>query len=203
LGINTRGALLIGGINSTLTIFYCIIFLLILDRVGRIRPLMVSAAFLAATLFINAVMSSFMDPENHNQLRAFVAMNFLFSLFFIPTGVISWVYPAEIFPVEVRALGNASSTFTNWIINLVVAQFTPHALSKIGMRYLFVFVATNLVALTCYAVFYPETTNISLEAMHKLFGDKVLLEDESGNGERVSDDDGREKERTVHRTEKV
>lgn len=66
-------------------------------------------------------------------------------------------YPAEIFPVEVRALGNAITTFTNWTINLIFAQFSPQALTSIGFRYFYVFFVFNLIALLCYIFFYPET----------------------------------------------
>lgn len=66
-------------------------------------------------------------------------------------------YPAEIFPVEVRALGNAITTFTNWTVNLIFAQFSPQALTAIGFRYFYVFFVFNVIAMLCYIFFYPET----------------------------------------------
>jgi hypothetical protein len=102
-----------------------------IDKIGRIKPLIVSADMLGATLLVNAVQAQYLNPNNGNQLRSMVAMNFGFSLFYTPLGIISWVtspsiaaqhdhhntllqvYPTEIFPVEVRALVNAITTFTN------------------------------------------------------------------------------------------
>jgi len=174
LGIDTQTSLMIIGISGALSIVYCSIGLYTLDRVGRVKPLLVSAAGLAAALLVNAVQAQFINPSNANQLRSMVAMNFVFSLFYTPLGIISWVYPAEIFPVEVRAMGNAITTFTNWVLNLIFAQFTPQALSSIGFRYFYVFFVFNVIAFLSYWFFYPETKGRTLEQMDELFGDQLV-----------------------------
>jgi hypothetical protein len=101
LGIDTGDALKIIGIGGSLSILWTTLGLLSLDRVGRIKPLVVSAAGMAAVLLVNSVMAKFFvvaeNPSpNNNALRAMVAMNFAFSLFFTYVGIISWVYPAEV-----------------------------------------------------------------------------------------------------------
>lgn len=171
------------GISGALSIVYCTIGLWMLDKVGRVRPLLVSAVGLGAALLVNAVQAQYLDPDNTNQLRSMVAMNFIFSLFYTPLGIISWVYPAEIFPVEVRALGNAITTFTNWLVNLIFAQFSPIALTKIGFKYFYVFFVFNVIAFLCFWFFYPETKGRTLEQMDVLFGDQLVphaLEDPQG-----------------------
>ncbi|KAF7546530.1 hypothetical protein G7Z17_g8375 [Cylindrodendrum hubeiense] len=183
LGIDTQTSLMIIGISGALSIVYCTIGLWMLDRVGRVKPLMVSALGLGAALLVNAVQAQYIDHNNTNQLRSMVAMNFVFSLFYTPLGIISWVYPAEIFPVEVRALGNAITTFTNWVVNLVFAQFSPAALTKLGFRYFYVFFVFNLIAFVCYWFFFPETKGRTLEQMDVLFGDQLVphaLDDPNG-----------------------
>lgn len=183
LGIDTQTSLMIIGISGVLSIVYCTIGLWMLDRVGRVKPLLASAAGLGAALLVNAVQAQHLNPDNANQLRSMVAMNFVFSLFYTPLGIISWVYPAEIFPVEVRALGNAISTFTNWSFNLIFAQISPNALSKLGFRYFYVFFAMNLAAFVCYWFFFPETKGKTLEQMDELFGDQLVphaLDDPEG-----------------------
>jgi hypothetical protein len=118
-----------------------------------------------------------------NALRAMVAMNFVFSFFFTFTGIISWVYPAEIFPIEIRAKGNSISALTNWCLNLLFAQCAPIALANLGFRFFYFFFAFNLVAATCYVLFYPETKGKTLEQMDELFGDQLVphaLEDPAG-----------------------
>lgn len=81
------------GISGALSIVYCSIGLYLVDRVGRVKPLFVSAIFLGAALLVNAVQAQYMDQSNANQLRSMVAMNFVFSLFYTPVGIISWVCP--------------------------------------------------------------------------------------------------------------
>lgn len=179
LGIGTGTALKIIGISGSLSIVYCVIGLYLLDRIGRIKPLIFSAGGMAAALLVNSVLSKYYvlnDNPNPNAdaLRAMVAMNFAFSLFFTMTGIISWVYPAEIFPAEIRARGNSLSTFTNWSLNLVFAQCAPIALAKLGFKFFYLFFAFNLVAVVCYIFLFPETKGKTLEQMDQLFGDQLV-----------------------------
>lgn len=174
LGISSRESLMIVGISGALSIVWCTIGLAIVDKVGRVKPLMVSALGLAAALLVNAVQGQYFQPSNGAQLRSMVAMNFLFSLFYTPLGIISWIYPAEIFPVEVRAQGNAITTFTNWTVNLIFAQFSPQALTSIEFKYFYVFFCFNIIAFVCYWFFYPETKGKTLEQMDELFGDQLV-----------------------------
>ncbi|KAG7291177.1 hypothetical protein NEMBOFW57_001189 [Staphylotrichum longicolle] len=183
LGISTHTSLMIIGISGALSIVYCTIGLWMLEKVGRVKPLIVSAAGLAAALLVNAVQAQYFNADNANQMRSMVAMNFVFSLFYTPLGIISWVYPAEIFPVEVRALGNAITTFTNWAVNLIFAQFSPNALSAIEFKYFYVFFVFNILAMVSYIFFFPETKGRTLEQMDELFGDQLVphaLKDPAG-----------------------
>lgn len=101
LGIDTGTSLKIIGISGSLSIVYCVIGLWLLDRIGRIKPLVVSAGGMASALLVNSVLSKFYvladnpSPDS-NALRAMVAMNFVFSFFYTMIGIISWVYPAEV-----------------------------------------------------------------------------------------------------------
>ncbi|GKT44506.1 high-affinity glucose transporter [Colletotrichum spaethianum] len=191
LGIGTQTSLMIIGISGALSIVYCTIGLWLLDRIGRVKPLIVSAAGMGAALLVNAVQAQYLNEYNANQLRSMVAMNFVFSMFYTPLGIISWVYPAEIFPVEVRALGNAITTFTNWTVNLIFAQISPEALTAIGFRYFYVFFVLNLIGMLCYIFFYPETKGRTLEQMDELFGDQLVphaMQDSVGAAAAVSKD---------------
>jgi hypothetical protein len=104
-----------------------------------------------------------------------VAMNFVFSFFYTFVGIISWVYPAEIFPVDIRNQGNSITTFTNWTVNLVFAQFSPTALTNIGFRYFYVFFAFNMVSFISYILFFTETKGKTLEQTDELFGDVHMV----------------------------
>ena len=208
LSIDTRTSLMIIGISGSLSIVYCALGLYFLERVGRVKPLVFSALGMAFTLLVNAVLSQYYitGPKSANPdpnaLRAMVAMNLVFSFFFTFTGIISWVYPAEIFPVEIRARGNSLSTLMNWCLGLVIGQISPLALSDVGFRYFYAFFVFNLCAALAYIFFFPEYVKIlphlpytnanqlshrtkgkTLEQMDILFGDQLVphaLQDPAG-----------------------
>ncbi|KAF2191610.1 general substrate transporter [Zopfia rhizophila CBS 207.26] len=175
LGINTSGALMITGINGTTGIIENTLILLIIDRIGRIWPITIGAFGMAACMLVNAVLNKRFPADaanpNDDALRAQVAMNFVFQLAFQSLGCISWIYPAEIFPTEIRALGASISALTNWCLNLLFAQCSPIALGSIGFNYFYFFFAFNFISGFCYIMFYPETKKRTLEEINILFGD--------------------------------
>ncbi|KAH6674947.1 general substrate transporter [Halenospora varia] len=180
LGIDTRTSLMIIGISGSLSIVYCALGLYFLERFGRIKPMVFSALGMAGTLLVNGVLSQFYITGSLSKnpdpaaLRAMVAMNLVFSLFFTFTGIITWVYPAEIFPVEIRARGNSLSTLMNWCLGLVIGQISPLALDDVGFKYFYAFFVFNLVAAVTYIFFFPETKGKTLEQMDVIFGDQLV-----------------------------
>ena len=190
LGFDTRDSLLIIGLSGALSVVECSLALYFLERLGRIKLMIFSSFGMGCALVVNAVLSQYFvladgsKATNGNALRAMVAMNFIFNPFFFTfTGVISWVYPAEIFPVEIRARGNSISTLMNWTLGLIIGQISPIALEAVGFKYFYAFFVFNMVAAVCYALFYPETKGRTLEQMDSLFGDQIVphaLEDAAG-----------------------
>ena len=51
----------------------------------------------------------------------------------------TWLYPAEIVPLRIRAPANAISTSGNWIWNFMVVMITPVAFSSIGYKTYIIF----------------------------------------------------------------
>ncbi|KAL2846898.1 sugar transporter [Aspergillus pseudoustus] len=173
LGIDTSGALMITGINGSLGIVENTIILLLIDRIGRILPLSIGAFGMSSSMLIVAILNQYFPADsphtNGNALRAQVAMSFVFQLFFQPLGSISWIYPAEIFPTEIRALGAAISTTSNWCLNLLFAQCSPIALGQIGFKYFYLFFAFNFISMFVFMFLYPETKQRTLEEIDALF----------------------------------
>jgi MFS family permease len=102
-------------------------------------------------------------------------MSFVFNPFFFTfMCVISYVYNAEIFPVEIRARGNSLTTVSNWCVGLIIGQTSPIALDTVGFRHFYAFFVFNVVPAICYAAFYPDTKGRTLEQMDTLFGDQVV-----------------------------
>jgi hypothetical protein len=57
---------------------------------------------------------------------------FVFNTFFAIGWLgMTWLYPAEIVPLRIRAPTNALSTSANWIFNFMVVMITPVAFENI------------------------------------------------------------------------
>ncbi|EER26394.1 major facilitator superfamily protein [Coccidioides posadasii C735 delta SOWgp] len=172
LGFETSRSLMIIGVSGALAQAWNTLCLLVLDRIGRRTLLIPSLIGMGATLCVEATLFEFFHPEtsrNANALRAQVAMYFVFSLFFTSLGVISWIYPSEIFPTAIRARGTSVSTFVNWSLNLVFAQCSPIALSRLKYRYFYCFMAFNWVGAVIVWIFFPETLGKTLEGVEEVF----------------------------------
>ncbi|KAK4138983.1 MFS general substrate transporter, partial [Trichocladium antarcticum] len=81
----------------------------------------------------------------------------------------TWLYPAEIVPLRIRAPANALSTSANWIFNFLVVMITPVAFNNIGWRTYVIFAVINAFMVPCVYFFYPETAYRSLEEMDSIF----------------------------------
>lgn len=89
LDFSTTRSLLIIGIYGALALVYNTICIAFVDRVGRRKLLIPSMIGMGAALCVNATLAHFFIDEssisgnrNSNALRASVAMNFVFSVFF-------------------------------------------------------------------------------------------------------------------------
>lgn len=193
LGYTSSSALFIQAIYGALALLWNTVCLAVVDRIGRRTLLIPSMIGMGASLCVEASLVRAFDPQttdNQQALRASVAMNFVFSVFFTSLGVISWIFAGEIFSTPMRARGTAVSTFTNWAANLVFAQCSPLALSKMGYRYFYVFAACNWVAGLIIWFYYQETQKFStLESVPRVLD--VQRIDSGRAGTRASRDSRR------------
>ena len=113
-----------------------------------------------------------------------IIMLFLFNFFFaVGLLAIPWLLPAEYAPLAIRTKAAALAAASNWIFTFLVVEITPVSIHSIGWRTYVYFAVFNAAFLPLIWWFYPETRNLSLEQIDKLFtGEKVLfaLEGEYG-----------------------
>ncbi|KAL5357663.1 putative high-affinity hexose transporter [Aspergillus floccosus] len=174
LGLRGSTPLMIQGIWGALAQFWNTVFMLFVDRVGRRTLLIPSLIGMGATMAIEGALGQAYDDfrgadADGAAVRAAIALFFVFSIFFTALGLISWIYPAEIFSTAIRARGSSLATATNWSLNLVFAQCSPIAGSNIGFKYFYCFFAFNWVAAILVWLFYPETAGKSLEEVERVF----------------------------------
>ncbi|CAI5734427.1 unnamed protein product [Hyaloperonospora brassicae] len=147
------------------------------DTTGRRRLLLIGAIGMAAGhLFAAILFTSVCNGNVENAgcptvsgwLICIGSAFFVFN-FAISWGPICWIYPAEIFPLSVRATGVTLSTAANWAMGAVMAEVVklfPH-LNIDGVFYLF----AGLCCVCGVFVYFfcPETKGLLLEDVEALF----------------------------------
>ncbi|KAI1309172.1 general substrate transporter [Xylaria venustula] len=190
LGLSTRIALLMGGIESTLKIGMTILEMLLIDRLGRRITLVSGTLAMGIALLINGVLGQ-VYPNNTNRSADIVCVVFVFvySLgYSMGFGPASWVYGAEIFPTAVRARGLNFSASGSSIGSIVAAQVWPVGIETIGSKIYFFFMAINFACIPIILLFYPETKGVSLEDMDILFQNSGSLSTRNEQEDGTSDD---------------
>lgn len=82
---------------------------------------------------------------------------------------VPWLYPAEIFPLEIRAKGNAWGVVGWSIGNGWLTLLCPVMFNAISEYTLFIFAACNIVTIPMVWALYPETNQRTLEEMNLVF----------------------------------
>lgn len=76
---------------------------------------------------------------------------------------ISWVYPAEIYPLRFRGKAVSVATSANWIFGFAISYFTPPAFQNLAWKTFLIFGTFNVAAGLHAYFFFPETKGKSLE----------------------------------------
>ncbi|KAM0717496.1 hypothetical protein Q7P37_007348 [Cladosporium fusiforme] len=174
LGSNNYPKLL-AACNGTEYLMAAFIPIFIVEKVGR-RPLMLfGSAGMALSMAALAVSNYFVTkdgPDNVNTQAGVAQAVFLFvfnSFFAVGWLGMTWLYPAEIVPLRIRAPTNALATSGNWIFNFMVVMITPVAFETIGYRTYIIFAVINAFIFPTVYLFFPETRYRSLEEMDLIF----------------------------------
>jgi len=102
--------------------------------------------------------------------NAIIVCSYLFVCSFaITMGPVSWTYPAEIFPMRVRAKAVSLATASNWIFNFALAWAVPPGLANIAWKTYFIFGTFNFACFIHVFFMYPETKGRTLEEIETVF----------------------------------
>ena len=182
-GFDSYKASWLAGLVNTFGIFGTAAASLVIDRMGRIKSLLVSfvtqgiSLFLVAAFIKTAQSHQTTDPELASKLgTAAAAFVFVFLWFFTMFNIVPcWIYGTEIWPQEVRAKGY-SFTILGWAIGCGMNTFViPIMLSRLGYGTFLFFGCMNIVVAPIVYAFYPEVAGRTLEEINLLFTSESLL----------------------------
>ncbi|KAM5465086.1 putative dihydrolipoyl dehydrogenase [Microsporum audouinii] len=101
---------------------------------------------------------------------AAASMIFIFTSVFGATWLtVPWLYPAEIFPLAVRARGNAWGVVGWSVGNGWLTLLCPVMFDAIGEKTLYIFAISNAITIPMVWALYPESNQRTLEDMDLLF----------------------------------
>jgi sugar porter (SP) family MFS transporter len=168
----------IAGLNNIFYMFSTLICVFTLDRIGRRWTMYwgsvgqgIAMAFAGGFSYLGQQATQQGDAGKASAYgNAAVSMVFLFTFVFGATWLtVPWLYPAEIFPLEVRAKGNAWGVFGWSIGNGWLTLLCPIMFQQLGEKTLYIFAACNVITIPMVWALYPETNQRTLEEIDLLF----------------------------------
>ncbi|KAI7789043.1 sugar transporter stl1 [Diaporthe eres] len=182
VGLTHNMSMLLAGFNGVAYFLSSLIPIWVIDRLGR-RKLMLFAA--AGQGCCMAILAGTVSDGSASAGIVASIMLFAFNFFFaIGLLAIPWLLPAEYAPLAIRQRAAALASASNWIFTFLVVEITPVSIGNIGYRTYIYFCVFNFCFLPLIYFFYPETQNLTLEQIDKLFtGDKVMLHWTSSMGQ--------------------
>ncbi|KIJ14590.1 L-arabinose isomerase [Paxillus involutus ATCC 200175] len=180
-----RVNLIADSVQYVLNVAFTVPAILYIDRWGR-RPLLISGSILMGFFLclVGGLQAEYGEWGTVDGSSVWVIINhgsvtkaifvFVCSYLFVSSfagtiGPVSWTYPAEIFPMKVRAKAVSLATATNWLFNLAIAWAVPPALFSIAWKTYFVFAAFNFAAAVHFTFCFPETAQHTLEEIEEVF----------------------------------
>jgi len=163
------------GLTNVLATFIAIA---LVDRWGRKPILYTGFATMALGLGVVGTMMHLGITTHAGQVFT-VAMLLIFIMgFAMSAGPLIWTLCSEVQPLKGRDFGIGSSTFTNWVANMIVGATFLTLLNGIGNAATFwLYAGLNLVFLLITYALIPETRNVTLEQIERnLMAGKPLRE---------------------------
>lgn len=182
-GFDSYKSAWLAGLVNTMGIVGTAAASLVIDRMGRVKSLMMSfitqgiSLFLVAALIKTSQNHKVDDPAMATRLgTAAASFVFVFLWFFTMFNIVPcWIYGTEIWPQEVRSQGY-SFTIQGWAIGCGMTTFLiPIMLDHLGWATFVFFGCMNIVFMPLVWFCCPEVAGRSLEEVNLLFTSESRL----------------------------
>ncbi|GFZ43631.1 hypothetical protein JCM24511_01351 [Saitozyma sp. JCM 24511] len=174
IGVSREVSLQLGGGTSLTYLAASFICLFTVDRFGRRQLMMFASAGLAFCFYMTAILVAVSETRTGEQAKSLgaagAAFVFLFQVFLgIGWLGIPFLYPTEVSTTRIRSKAAALGTFCNWMAVFIVVMITPTAVTNIGWRVFLIFGSFNLAFIPIVYCLFPETSNLTLEEVDRMF----------------------------------
>ncbi|KAL9022037.1 MAG: hypothetical protein Q9185_000778 [Variospora sp. 1 TL-2023] len=167
IGLDPLTSRVLAAANGTEYFLASWIAVFTIEKSGRRRLMLLGAAGMSFSMVMLAIMS-YLGGKGPGVVAALFL--FIFNTFFAVGWLgMTWLYPAEIVPLRIRAPANGFSTSSNWIFNFMVVMITPISFASIQYKTYVIFAVINAALFPAVWFFYPETAYRSLEEMDSIF----------------------------------
>lgn len=130
IGLTPTVSRILAAANGTEYFLASWIAVFTIERFGRRQLMLFGATGQALSMVILAVMN-YLGGRGPGIVQALFL--FIFNSFFAVGWLgMTWLYPAEIVPLKIRAPANALSTSANWAFNFMVVMISPVSFTSIG-----------------------------------------------------------------------
>lgn len=174
INVSHGTSLWISGLTSIIVIMFSPIPVLFVDRLGR-RPFLWigSVAQMVCFIIVAALLAT--APATGNSVFGIATLAFTYLYYAINMSSwypIGWVYSAELMPLRAREKGMGIAVFFYWILQFMIVEITPIAITNIGYKFYIILACFNAaIAVIIFSV-YPETKQKSLEEIDFYFAKK-------------------------------
>ncbi|UNO48751.1 sugar porter family MFS transporter [Alicyclobacillus acidoterrestris] len=164
-GAGDNAALIETVLIGAIKVIFTIVLMLLVDRVGRRRLLLIGASMMAIFLIILGV-SFEAATVSIGVVLAFILLHTV--AFELSWGGGVWIVISEIFPTRIRGRAMAIGSFVLWGATYLVTQFFPVMMSHLGASITFWVFALMCIIMFLFTLrFVPETKGKSLEQIQR------------------------------------
>lgn len=137
-----------------------------IDKFGRRFLMFIGSVGYIVSLTLVALF--FLKGTNDGGMTIPILLFVFIAAHAIGQGAVIWVFISEIFPNQVRSLGNSLGSSTHWVFAALIASTFPLLAGRFGQAPIFGFFAVMM----CFQLLFvwkmmPETKGVSLEDLEK------------------------------------
>jgi MFS family permease len=170
-GQQNTGALTQSVFIGCTNVFFTIVAILLLDKLGRRFFLMAGTATLTVALVGLGIFFASPGVQNALPWLALACLLIYIMGFAVGLGPVFWLMISEIFPIQMRGPAMAVCTMFNWGLNFAISYTfltLTTAITKQGTFWLYAFF--GICALVFFYTLVPETKDRSLEEIQADLG---------------------------------